>query len=67
MHPSVHRTGWFRRRNLIGRPPSSGAPPEATIYAMVTLAVRPGKLPTAAIEHIARNYLAHCVDQDTPH
>jgi len=67
VYPSADTTGWFRERNLAGQHSHSTEPPiEAVVYALVTLAVHPSKLPPKAAEYLAQRFLAHCVGDGPP-
>jgi hypothetical protein len=62
VYTSAETTRWLRRRNL---PVAEGdvreeLPREVVIYLLVTLALRPHRVPPEAAAFLATEYLGHC-------
>lgn len=72
MYPSAEAEAqWFQRQNLT-KTEGHGSHDrdlsgEVVAYLLVTLAVRPDRLPDGAIALLASRYLGHCVGEPTVH
>ena len=63
MHTSAQTRTWLRRRNLpVVESPDvpEDLPREVVVYLLVTLALRPHRVPPEAVAFLATRYLDHC-------
>jgi len=68
MYPSAD-AHWFQRQNLVKTEDqgSRDLSSEVVAYLLVTLAVRPDRLPDGTVALLASRYLGHCVGESTVH